>query len=91
MDVKELRPRLTLTRSSLQCDVDIPMLPSWNPRWLEDHKAKLSAKGYDPNKCSRGATVKIDGRPLCRQHAGAIAIETLVLESRVEALQEPKD
>jgi hypothetical protein len=91
MKVEELRPKLLVTKSSLQCEAPVPTDESWNPAWLISRRERAVRKGYDPEKCTRGATIRIDGVPLCRQHAGSIAIATLVREARAEHLEPPED
>lgn len=44
-------------------------------KWRETHYAH---KANDPQKCQRNATLLIDGKPLCRPHAGQYVLEKVL-------------
>lgn len=41
--------------------------------WRLKHYGKR--EGFVPANCSRQARVRVDGRPLCRRHAGMVLLE----------------
>jgi hypothetical protein len=84
MRVKELVPRQAIYHAAHQCEGDVLIMGTENPHWLRKRREDCIRKGWDPNKCARGATVEIDGKRLCRQHAGSIAIDELVKLSRAQ-------
>lgn len=87
MKVEEVRPKNPPYTRLPQCSAPVPMESHWSPTWLTNHKEQMQRIGYDPNRCSRGGTVKVDGKPFCRQHAGTIAVEELIKLSRAERLE----
>lgn len=88
MRVEELRPKHPPYVRMPQCQASVPVDEHWNPSWIAKRRATAERRRYDPDKCTRGGTVRIDGVVLCRQHAGSIAIEELVKLSRAEHLED---
>lgn len=59
------------------------------PLWLREagwRAERFSKNGHDPKCCQRFATVEIDGRPYCNQHAGAIVLEERLREPQAEII-----
>lgn len=88
MLAEELRPKNPPHVRMSQCQAPVPTNEHWNKSWLQKRRETAIRKGYDPEKCTRGGTVRIDGVILCRQHAGSLAVEELIKLSRAEHLVE---
>lgn len=75
--IVELRPKVPMPPLVEQCqaspDVTSTRLTEWRQqRYREMHP------GFDPMKCQRHATIKIDGKNYCRPHAGQLALQILL-------------
>lgn len=63
-----------------QCSVKVDD-PPHNAGWRVRNTQKRRPT-YDPERCQCVSAVKIDGRPLCKRHAGIVALEWLVKATR---------
>ena len=69
MGIKEIRPK-AVTVTTPQCSeiVNPVHIGVWR-------KSRTNSKHWDPRQCQRPASVKVNGTPLCRLHAGALVLE----------------
>jgi len=52
---------------------------AWRERWYGQRRP-----GADPKRCQHDSNVTIDGKPYCRRHAGALALERWLKGDLVE-------
>ena len=50
---------------------------------LEWRKQRYGERGNDPEKCQHLAVVELDGVPMCRRHAGMVALDHVLKTHKV--------
>ncbi len=76
--IKSLVPPPPHTKNLEQCSVYTGDNSIWSSSSWTRRAVKCQKKGWHPKFCTKGAGIEIDGKPYCRQHAGAIAIDILL-------------
>lgn len=71
---KEAAPKGPPT--DVQCSAETFTDPRQRARMVERYK-RLRPH-YDPDKCQRCATVTVNGKPMCKIHAGRIALREML-------------
>lgn len=66
------RPALKWQRP--QCNAKPLINPAIPEYYIPRRKTNAEKKGYDWEKCTRGATVKVNGICLCANHAGELML-----------------
>lgn len=80
MKAKRLRPKPICAPPPKQCSAIIVALPSWSDWYIRRRKEQCERRGWNPDRCTRGATVSVNGKPYCASHAGEIALAYLLNE-----------
>lgn len=76
--IRSLVPSPPHTENLPQCSAYTGDKSAWNHLSWRQRVERCMKKGSDPRLCTKGAGIEIDGKPYCRQHAGAIAIDILL-------------
>lgn len=66
----------------VQCSA-VP-LESYRSMFNRENHYQKQRPQFDPKKCQRQATVRIDGVPYCRAHAGQKALQILIEDGRLK-------
>lgn len=72
--VKPIRPAPVVTP---QCCVSFDG-KMFQKHYLERRSKRCAAMGWNPAKCTKPSSYKIDGNHYCTQHAGQLAIKILL-------------
>jgi hypothetical protein len=78
--IKVIRPEPVHTP---QCCMKVDP-PTHANMWRRD-RYKTLRPTFDPDLCQRESTVRIDGKPYCRIHAGGIALDRWIKGKLIEA------
>ncbi len=76
--IKSLIPPPPHTENLGQCSAYTGDQSGLNSPFWRNRVERCMKMGFDPRLCTRGAGIEIDGKPYCRLHAGAIAIDILL-------------
>jgi hypothetical protein len=80
MPFRPLRPMrgFRVTEPAIQCSTRMDRKPANPERYFSYLQKKFDARGFDIRLCGRGASIEMNGAPLCTQHAGELVLSMLL-------------
>ncbi len=74
-------------QSGVVCQHSVQMIGDWAKEWREN-AVKTKVRRYKRvdrvDQCTHNAVVELDGKPLCRRHAGMMLLDELVRNSTID-------